>query len=147
MAVLKEWTCRAHGDFEAFAEQGETPECPKGCSSRWVTREIRSAPAARNVVTGRMDQLQRDVASDFGLNNLKVSKDDDKSVIQNLRSGQDFSPKWADMPKAPAPGWSARGEKPGKINVGSTFGVQGDNALSRLKIPKPTPVFVGKPKD
>lgn len=147
MAVLKEWTCRAHGDFEAFADRDEVPECPKGCSSRWVKREIRTAPASREVTTGRMDTLQRSVADDFGLSNLKVDKENGQSVVQNLRSTQDFSPKWTGMPRSPAPGWSARGEKPPTVNVGAAFGMQSDNALSRVKMLKPTPAFVGRPKD
>jgi len=143
MAILKEYTCAAHGPFEALVKQDETPKCPKGCSKRFVKREIRTAPAARSVVTGRMDTLQRDVAHDFGLSNLKVGRDDGKSVIQNLRSETDFSPRWLDTPR-PAPGWSQRGEKPSALPV-SSMGMQPDNVLSSISAPKQIPTnIVGK---
>jgi len=146
MAVLKEFSCKAHGPFEEMVEQDVTPECPKGCSPRWVTREIRTAPAARNVVTGKMDGLQRDLAHDFGLSDLKVDKEGGKSVMQNLQSSQDFSPKWVDVPTQMKSGWSQRGEKPAAIDVGATFGLQGGNALPSKPLPKPTPIIQGSYK-
>jgi len=144
MAVLKEFSCRAHGAFEAMVNQGETPECPKGCSPKWVTREFRTAPSARGAATGKLDKLQGQLAMDFGLSNLKVGKDDGKSVIQNLRGSEDFSPKWVDMPSQMRPGWSQRGEKPAPINVNTTFGMNGDNALKGMDRKKSLPTeFIG----
>ena len=143
MAILKEYTCAAHGPFEAMVKQDQTPKCPNGCSKRFGSREFRTAPAARSVVMGRMDGLQRDMAHDFGLSNIKVDKDNGKSVIQNLRSETDFSPRWIDTPR-PAPGWSSRGETPAALPVAS-MGMQAGNALSSMAAPKHIPTnIVGK---
>ena len=142
MPVLKEFTCKAHGPFEEFVDQNVIPECPKGCSARWVTREIRTAPAANSVITGKLDDLQRNLAKDFGLSDLKVDKQDGKSVIENLRGTPDFRPKWVDMPAPLKAGWSKRGEKPPPVNISSTFGVQADNALARVPLPKALPTQV-----
>jgi hypothetical protein len=140
MAILKEFTCAAHGPFEEFVKQDETPSCPKGCSKRFVRREIRTAPATRGVVMGRMDGLQKDLAHDFGLSDLKVQRDTGTSVMQNLRSGTDFSPKWVDTPR-PSAGWSQRGEKPAALPV-SSFGMEAGNALAGANTPKSIPTKI-----
>lgn len=140
MAILKEFTCAAHGPFEEFVSQDEIPMCPKGCSKRFVRREIRTAPATRGVVMGRLDGLQKDLAHDFGLSDIKSGRDDGKSVMQNLRSGTDFSPKWVDVPK-PSAGWSARGEKPAPVSVQS-FGMEAGNALKGAPTPKQIPTKI-----
>lgn len=145
MAVLKEYVCAAHGPFEAMVSADEMGKCPKGCSKRFVKREFRTAPAVRNVVTGRMDGLQRDLAHQFGLSDLKVGKDDGKSVMQNLRDKEDFSVKWADVPGHMAPGWSQRNEKAAAVAPQATYGMQGGNALVGASTPKQIPTeIVGK---
>ena len=146
MAVIKEFNCKAHGPFEEFVEQDVMPRCPHGCSPRFVVREIRSAPAARGVVVGTLDTLQRGIAHDFGLSDLKVKRDDPSSVIQNLRKGEDFSPKWVDVPNKMAPGWQGRGEKPSAIDVAKQFNVTPDNALARVAPPKMQTNIVGSYK-
>lgn len=140
MAILKEFTCKAHGAFEAFVKQDETPKCPRGCAKSFVKREFRTAPAVRNVVTGRMDGLQKDLAHDFGLSDMKVGRDDGNSVMQNLRSSEDFSPRWVGLPNQAA-GWSGRGEKPAPIDVKS-LGMQAGNALEGAPLPKQVPTKI-----
>lgn len=135
MAVLKEFACKAHGPFEEIVEQDVTPSCPNGCSPRFVVREIRSAPAARGVITGKMDTLYRDVAKDFNLSNLKIDKENGKSVMQNLQSGQDFSPRWVDVPREAAKGGFA-----------SAMGLTSGNAMAGTNFAKPTPVIQGSYK-
>lgn len=101
MAILKEFTCKAHGSFEVWVQQDETPKCPKGCSKRFVSREFLTPPSVNGVVVGTLDQMQKEIASSFNLSNLKVSEKDGTSVMQNLRSGtkkEDFSPFWASDP-------------------------------------------------
>ena len=132
MAVLKEFACKAHGPFEEIVEQDVVPGCPHGCSPRFVVREIRSAAAARNVVTGKMDALQKDIAKDFGLPDIKVDKENGQSVMKNLQSGQDFSPRWVDVPNKPKSG-----------DLASNFGLTGGNALAGAKFEKPTPIIQG----
>jgi hypothetical protein len=135
VAVLKEFACKAHGPFEEIVEQDTTPPCPKGCSPRFVVREIRSAPAARGVITGKMDTLYRNVAKDFGLSNLKVDKENGKSVMQNLQSGENFSPRWVDVPREAAKGGFA-----------SSMGLTSGNAIAGANFVKPTPIFDGSYK-
>jgi hypothetical protein len=97
MAVLKEFACKAHGPFEEFTSDDEMPRCPHGCSAKWVVREIRTAPAGKSVVTGTMDRIQRDFADQHKLPDIRVDKDSDKSVMDNLRRGEkpsDFGSYW-----------------------------------------------------
>ena len=97
MAVLKEFMCSAHGPFEEFVNNDKTPKCPKGCSKRFVTREIRTAPSLQGAVVGTLDKMQKDIAHDFGLRDLKVNSKDSTSVMENLRKGEkkeDFAPFW-----------------------------------------------------
>lgn len=140
MAVLKEFTCKAHGPFEEFVEQDTTPECPKGCSPKFVTREIRTAPASRDVITGKMDGLQRDLAADFGLSNLKVDKEaGSPSVIENLRGRPQQASDWLKMPNPPAPGWSQRGEKPPAAAIS---GFPSENVIQKVGLKQgPTPII------
>jgi hypothetical protein len=101
MAILKEFACAAHGPFEAFVKQDEIAKCPKGCSTKFVVREIRTAVATQNVITGRLDSMQKDIAHSYGLRDIKVDKQDGSSVMENLRKGEkpsDFSPYWASNP-------------------------------------------------
>jgi hypothetical protein len=129
MAILKEFTCAAHGPFDERVEGDEIPQCPTGCSPRFVRREIRTAPAMKTVISGRLDTLQRDIAHDFGLSDMKVSKDSNSSVMENLRRGEDFSPKWVDVPNKMKSGWANRGEQAGSISP-TSLGLQGENNLA-----------------
>lgn len=97
MAVLKEFACKAHGPFEEWVSGDDIPRCPKGCSTRFVVREIRQAPAMRGVVTGRLDEMQRDLADTYKLRDLKADKEGGTSMMQELRKGekpQDFAATW-----------------------------------------------------
>jgi hypothetical protein len=142
MAVLKEFSCAAHGAFEEMVEQSEMPKCPRGCPKRFVTREIRTAPAGRATITGTLDHLQRELAHDFGLSDIKVGKDDNKSVMQNLREGKMMQPEWVDVPGHLKPGFSQRKDQAAPVNISSSFGAQPDNALERVAPPKNVPTRI-----
>lgn len=52
MAILKEFCCAAHGDFDAYVETSSDPDstdplapCPHGCGSGMVQRVFRTPPA------------------------------------------------------------------------------------------------------
>jgi hypothetical protein len=160
MAVLKEWTCAAHGAFEASVSGDEVAKCPKGCPKRFVKREFRTAPAVGTVVKGRLDSLQRGLAHDFGLSDLKSGRDDGKSVMQNLgrdgkpkqrtgnmmqdlRSGEIMQPEWGGMElNHLKPGWSQRGEKPMAVTPGK-FGMKGGHAIADVGgVPKQLPAKI-----
>ena len=135
MAILKEFRCKAQGAFEAFVKADQMPKCPNGCSPKFVTREFRTAPAVRGVATGRMDNLQRELAHDFGLSDMKVGRDDGKSLMENLRSGTDFSTRWVGLP-----GKSASGE-PSVVSP-KNFGMMDGNALAGAALPKDIPTKI-----
>lgn len=154
MAVLKEFRCAAHGEFEAFE-----PQCPYGCSARFVTREIRTAPAIRHNGTRNVDNLTQQLANDFKLPDL--SSKDGESVMTNLRKknwaqmqGQPPSV-WADGVPHAAPGWTQRGEKAPTFNPSAaglaagaplhrsnTGAVVVDTAAGARRIPQVQPNFV-----
>lgn len=150
MAVLKEWSCAAHGEFEAF-----DAVCPFGCSARFVKREIRTAPAIRHTGTRNSDNLTQQLANDFNLTDLSTK--DGESVMTNMRKRQwanaQVPSSWAAVPHA-ADGWSQRGEAAAKFNpqsvglaaaaamkeVGGRVTV--DTARGAQAIPKPTPDII-----
>lgn len=144
MAIVKEWRCEAHGEFE-----NANGKCPGGCPSDWVHREFRTAPAARSAVMGHTDRELRNLANDYGLSDIKNDKDG-SSVMQSLKRPEgDIKPKWGDISKTwSPPGWSQRGEKPQSMTVPGTFGnhLQGQNGLEGFKFGQPMPKFVGKPR-
>jgi hypothetical protein len=140
MPVLKEFRCKAHGPFEAIVKQDKTPKCPFGCSPKFVHREFRTAPAVRNVATSRLDSLQKDIAHDYGLSNIKTG-DEGKSVMENLRAGTDFSTRWVDLPNKMAPGWAQRGEKPTSV-APQSLGMMDGNSLSGATLPKNLPTKI-----
>jgi hypothetical protein len=154
MAVLKEWSCAAHGEFEAY--EGV---CPYGCSSRFVKREIRTAPAIRHGKTNNTDNLTKQLAADFSLPD--ISTRDGDSVMTNLRKKN-----WAEMKGQPpsvwaggvphaSPGWSQRGETAptfdprgagmaagAPLHRSQTGGVVVDTARGQAPIPKVTPAII-----
>lgn len=141
MGVLKEYFCAAHGAFEAIVKQDEMPKCPRGCSKRFVKREFRTAPGYRSTVTRATDGMVKDIAHDFGLSDMKTDPRGETSVMQNLRKGEDFSPKWVDVPNTMKAGWTQRGETPSAAPV-SAFGMQPGNALSSVPVSKAIPTNI-----
>jgi hypothetical protein len=129
VAILKEYVCAGHGEFEAFE-----PVCPQGCSGRFVRREIRTAPAIRHNGTRNADNISRQLADDFNLTDLS-SKDGD-SVMSNLRKkdwtrvkrGEIAPSAWVGGVPHASEGWAERGEKAPTFNP-ATVGLQADAAM------------------
>jgi hypothetical protein len=145
MMPLKEFRCAAHGPFEALVKLDETKTpCPRGCSTRFVKQEIRTAPSFHGGKTAVQDAMQKDLATSYGLPDLKVDKDDGRSVMDRLRrdTTDDYSTRWADVPGKMAPGWSKRGETPVSINPRATFGMQGGNELAPSKLSTAIPTQI-----
>lgn len=72
MAVIKEWRCAAHGDFE-----GSHPICPAlGCMSESVERVFLTAPAQRsgNDATARFDAGIKRTVDGMRLGNLRSAR-------------------------------------------------------------------------
>lgn len=148
MAVILELRCAGHGAFENHEKR-----CPWGCPDSFVMQEFRTPPSIRHVGTRIVDQQLRGLAKDFGLSDLKNDKDG-SSVMQSIRKGEDYAPKFVDIPHA-APGWSRRGEKATTYKPnGLLNGQQGENTLDRYKktiapsvgeLGQPKPFFVNPP--
>ena len=148
MARILELRCEAHGEYEHHEKV-----CPWGCPPDWVTQEFRTAPNIRHGRTRFVDHQLRGLAQDYGLSDIKNDKDG-SSVMQSIRKGEDFSPKFVDIPHA-APGWTQRGEKPMQANAGSfLMGQKGENAIDRYTktiapqigyLEGPKPFFVNRP--
>lgn len=78
MAVIKEYLCRAHGQFESSAP---SPKCPVGCNS--VERVFMTAPGV--VTSGRtknIDNTLTELASHFGLGDLSTKNG---SVMSSIK--------------------------------------------------------------
>jgi hypothetical protein len=138
MAVLKEYRCAAHGEFEA-----SKPKCPHGCSTRFVSQEFRTAPAMKSQGTKRVDRELQNLATDYRMSDIRNGPNGE-SVMETLRKKPQAAPMWGDVQHA-APGFSQRGDaatfSPGSI------GVQGGNGLAGVKpmLHAPRPAFVNKP--
>ena len=118
--ILREYTCLAHGPFEAYEEK-----CPKGCDT--VERRFYTPVSIGNVAKG-IDNTLQTLANDYGMTDLK---NDAGSVMESLRRGQtDFAPKWG------AVGDNIRG---------SLAGAPPTDAISPLKdvLQKPRPIIHG----
>jgi hypothetical protein len=88
------------------------------------------------------DSSIRALAADFGMTDVHIDKHGG-SVMENVRRGQNLAPAWTNIPHA-APGWSQTPNAQAPIvNPQATIGasVQGENALSGLKIPAPRPLI------
>jgi hypothetical protein len=138
MSVMKEYVCAAHGEFEA-----RTPKCPRGCSSRFVRQEFRTAPAARSGRTKLLDKEMRNLATDYRLPDIRVTEPG-MSVMDNLRKNPSFAPSWGQVDHA-APGFSQRGDA--KTFNPASMGVAAENVLSTVKpiLHQPRPAYVNKP--
>ena len=70
MAVIKEWACLEHGEFDSTH-----PICPaSGCDSRAVKQEFRTAPTIRSGMMKRFDQGIRRSSDLMGGKNFRSAK-------------------------------------------------------------------------
>jgi hypothetical protein len=101
MAVLKEFRCAAHTAFESTE-----PICPACKHDKFVTQEIRTAPAFRRGNMAFIDNTLRDIAQDAGLTDLKNDPKAGVSVLEAMKKTNDLTaPRWGSVPHA-APGFS-----------------------------------------
>jgi hypothetical protein len=71
MAIVKEWNCLEHGEFES-----SHPICPNfGCDSQFVKREIRTAPGIRSATMKRFDAGIRKSADMMNLSDLRTARE------------------------------------------------------------------------
>lgn len=123
MGVLKEFRCFAH-DLE-FDSNEEHPACPSGCSPKFVVREFRTAPSIRSGGTRVMDVMQKQLAMDYNLTDMKNDKSG-TSVMSNTRTESGGTRVVGDKPPTSAywnpglfpvrEGWARRGEPEPRFN-------------------------------
>lgn len=66
MAIMKEWSCAAHGFFDS-----EVAICPHGCSGAgFIERVIRTAPAFNSARTANIDKTLVGLAHQFGMTDM-----------------------------------------------------------------------------
>jgi hypothetical protein len=150
MPIVKEWNCRAHGEFE-----NASGKCPSGCPKSFVVQEIRTAPAYRR--PGKMrwvDQQMKGIARDAGLTDMRSDGKAGISVraadlrrkqvaaeAESRKSGMpNTMPHWVDVAHA-KPGFSQRGEAAPTVTA-QTFGTRHQNQVPWGKIPAPRPLIV-----
>ena len=117
MAVLKEFFCKAHGRFEAVADDN-VPPCPYGCTTverRFFTPQGISTSGKTKFV----DQTMSELAARFGFGDM--SNRNGESVVHNqlaqAKVSEAFKPQWHAMPKSDA-----------GVNVGEFMKSHGVNA-------------------
>lgn len=79
MAVLKEFVCLAHGDFEAYTDMdGPVPSCPQGCHPSMTQRAFRTAPSIQSHGYRGLNSTFETLAREHGLSDMS-----NRSAIQD----------------------------------------------------------------
>ena len=68
MAVLHDYKCAEHGYFEAWE-----PKCPHGCEAG-IKKVVLRAPGVISAKTRKNDKTLKNLASDFGMTNIKSTR-------------------------------------------------------------------------
>jgi hypothetical protein len=130
MAVVKEFRCAAHREFEAT--EAICPACKHG---HFVTQEIRTAPAFRRGNMKFIDGTLREIADDAGLTDLKNDAKAGVSVLESMKKTNDLStPRWGSLPHA-APGFSQTKDASVPTVTAESMGFVPTPA-ARIKLPK-----------
>jgi hypothetical protein len=75
MAVIKEWSCAKHGEFE-----GSHAICPfQPCDSAEVMQEFRTAPKIRSQMVSRHEQGLKRSAEIYGLSDFRTCREGEVS--------------------------------------------------------------------
>jgi hypothetical protein len=125
MSVLREFRCTAH-DYE-FESLEENPTCPYGCDPHFVVVEFRT-PFSIGTQKGRtVDRLQRELAADYGLTDMRNDRDSSVMAQTRRQSGgsrvigsgsvrneyrEEQLPRWAPGIFRPPQGWAKNNDPP-----------------------------------
>jgi hypothetical protein len=132
MGVNREWRCYAH-DL-AFESTDDHPHCPSGCSPKFVVQEFRTPPGIRSGGTKVFDTMQKQLAQDYNLTDMRNDKDG-SSVMSRTPTSSGGTRVIGEKPPATAywnpslfpvtPGWAKRGEPEPRFNPASAKIVDG----------------------
>lgn len=136
--VLKEWRCRAHGEFE-----NSTGKCPACGHARMSVQEFRTPFKHVGAKTKNSDRVVKQLAMDYRLSDVKNDKAGG-SVMDAMRKGNR-------MP-AMAPGQVMQNYRTNPTRESAWLGAQapgafggiGGNALQGMPISKPAPQYVAR---
>jgi hypothetical protein len=71
MAILKEWSCLAHGAFDGPSmDDGSNPPCPHGCGISMVERAFRTAPTIQSQGYRNINRTFESLAAEHGLTDM-----------------------------------------------------------------------------
>ena len=71
MAIIKEYRCLAHGDFDSPSlDDGSPPGCPHGCGVSMVQRVYRTAPMIQTQGYRNINSTFQRLAEDHGLSDM-----------------------------------------------------------------------------
>jgi hypothetical protein len=139
MAVLKEFRCAIHGEFESVSKK-----CSDCGNDLFVTQEIRTAPAFKGRSTKFIDGQLREIADDYGLTDMRNDVKGGVSVAQARlnRLSKVERPRWGEVPHA-QPGFSRdpNAEVP-KVTAESMGFVE--TPASKMNFPPPPTQIVGR---
>lgn len=144
MAVVKQWFCPAHSEFE-----NETGLCPSGCT---VTseREFRTAPAYHNGKAKRVDSMVRSQVEAFGLSNIRSAREGETSRPSNPQAQKMAEFQKAVHQKYPSL-WGTVPKDGGVPAVLAQHGAPATNALAEskqlLEAAKPRYEYVKDPQN
>jgi hypothetical protein len=83
MAIIKEWRCLYHGDFES-----SHPICPADdCDSEYVDRVFLTAPGIRSKFMTEFDRGIRKSAEGLNLSNFRSAREGESAHGGNLGAG------------------------------------------------------------
>lgn len=153
MAIIKEWSCAAHGFFES-----EEAVCPRGCKGgMFIQRVILTAPGLNTARTKNIDKTLVGLANQFGLTDMNnqngtgaVKRGDpgankrmeEYNAMIKARFGspwQSVTPGGMQMPDGTIKGGSAGA---GAVQHIQTMGASGGSAITRDEIGQVSVPFV-----
>jgi hypothetical protein len=126
MAVLNDYVCMAHGEFES-----RTGKCPHGCSKQMVSLVFRQAPGLLTSFGKGVDKTLRGLANDHGLTNLSNNQGTTGGFVPDPNFMKAQGNLQQEMMLRGQTYASALGD-----NVGNTLqnnGFVADNALAQVK--------------
>lgn len=144
MAVLREYRCTAH-DHE-FESMEDRPSCPFGCNSKFVVQEFRTPFGIGTQRTATVDRLQKNLADDYGLTDMRNDRDSsvmsqtrrESGGMRRLGSGRvineyraEQAATWAPSIFRPQQGWARNGGEVPTFNFDSTGFKGGPRAIIR----------------
>jgi hypothetical protein len=138
MAVLREWRCRAHSEFE-----NSTGKCPHCGHNKFVVQEFRTPVKHVSARTKNSDRVVKQLAMDYRMTDVKNDKAGG-SVRDAMRKGN------RPPPMQPGQVMQNYRERPTRESAWlgaappGAFGGIGGNALKQVPMSAPSPRYIAR---